>query len=123
MEDRLLMYVIEDDARLIDAAQTIVNNQSRCGVVVSGDKVVGVISEGDVLRALLKGAEIHSAVRTWTSHSFRFLASRDHEIAHRIMADTGIVLLPVIDEGFHLIDVITSVDLLQRLLPAEETTV
>ena len=122
MDDHLLIYVIEEDARLIDAAQTIVNNKSRCGVVVSGEKVVGVISEGDVLRALLKGADIHSAVRNWTNHSFRFLETTDYPAAHRIMASTGIVLLPVIDEDFRLVDVITSVDLLLSLQPNDEAS-
>ncbi len=120
MEDRLLVYVVEDNARLIDAAQAIIRNKSRCGVVVSGSKVVGVISEGDILRALLKGVDMHSSIESWTNRGFRFLASRDFEAAHRIMAEKGITLVPVLDEGFHLVDVITTMDLLKWLRPTNE---
>lgn len=121
MEDRLLVYVIEDSARLIDAAQTIIRNKSRCGIVLSGGKVVGVISEGDILRALLKGVDMHSSIDPWTNRGFRFLASKDYGAAHRIMAEKGVALVPVLDEEFQLVDVITALDLLKWLRPASGT--
>lgn len=121
MEDRLLVYVIEDSARLIDAAQAIIRNKSRCGIVVSVGKVVGVISEGDILRALLKGVDLHSSIDPWTNRGFRFLASKDYGAAHRIMAEKGAALVPVLDEEFQLVDVITALDLLKWLRPASGT--
>jgi CBS domain-containing protein len=115
MQDRLLLYVIEDSARLIDAAQAIIRNQSRCGIVTSSGRVVGVISEGDILRALLKGADVHSSIDSWTNRGFRFLSSKDYNAAYRIMAHGGVTLLPVLDNDFNLIDVISVKEMLDWL--------
>ena len=49
-----LDYVVTADGTLLDAAEVIEHTRSRSAVVVKETKVVGIISEGDILRALLK---------------------------------------------------------------------
>ena len=114
MTDRLDELTLPLSARLIDAAQTIRENRSRCAIVISDERVVGVISEGDILRALLQGAEVHAPVSDWLSHGFKFLETNDFAAAFDLMRRHGITLLPVIDADFHLKDAITLADVLAR---------
>ncbi len=90
-----------------EAIASIQRNESRCVVVIAkGDKVVGVFSEGDVLRAILAGVDVHTPLRTLLRPSFRYLRSADLAAARKLLI-TGITLIPVIDDEFRLQDVLT----------------
>lgn len=92
------------------AIALIQKNASRCVLVVNADrKVVGVFSEGDVLRAILAGTEVHTPLRSLIKPSFRYLLTRDLAQARRLILD-GITLIPVLDKQFHLESVITMAD-------------
>lgn len=115
MDERLSALVIPVDTRLIDAVQAIRENKNRCVIVTSRDKVVGVISEGDVMRALLHGADIHSPLEGWVSHDFKFLSEPDYSEALELMRKHGISLIPILDRNFELCEVITLADVLRRV--------
>ena len=85
-------YVVMLDATLLDAAEVIEHTRSRSAVVVKETKVVGVISEGDILRALLKGVRVHAPLADFVNHSFKYL--------------------PILDKDFQLIGVMTLHDTL-----------
>lgn len=122
MEERLSANLIPQESRLIDAIQAIKENRNRCVIVHSGDKIVGVLSEGDVMRALLHGADIHSPLEDWLSHDFKFLPTADQQEALELMRRYGITMIPVLDENFALRDVVTLVDILQRVeLPGKQS--
>lgn len=108
-------YIVEARGTLLDATQVIQGNYSRCAVVRDAGKVIGVLSEGDILRALLKGADIYSAIRPFVNHSFKFLPKRDVAHALVLCRNHGISLIPVVDENFVLIDVITAADVLNSV--------
>lgn len=116
MDQNLDSLVIPVNARLIDAIQVIKENKNRCAIVVSLDKVVGVISEGDVMRALLHGAGVHSPLEAWVSHGFKFLSEHNYQQALELMRKHGISLIPVLDQEFHLQGVITQGDVLSRVV-------
>ena len=116
MDKKLFTNFIQDDERLIDAIQAIKENQSRCIIVKSNEKVVGVISEGDIMRALLQGVDIHSPVQNWISHDFKFLHSLDYQQALDLMSKHGISMIPILDNKFMLLDVITLVELLRLVV-------
>lgn len=118
MEDRLQSLIVPTSARLIDAVQVIKDNKSRCAVVVDGRKVAGVISEGDIMRALLHGVDVHAPLSDWMNHGFKFLSERDLQAALVLMRKHGITLVPVLDADFGLADVVTVTDVLeQAVLP------
>lgn len=112
MNQQLQQLLLPSSARLIDGMEVIKRNHSRCAIVVSGEKVVGVISEGDILRALLRSTDVHAPVADWVNHSFKFLTSRDTASALELMRTHGITLVPILDRDFRLTDVITLFDVL-----------
>ncbi|TDR76725.1 CBS domain-containing protein [Paludibacterium purpuratum] len=118
MDKALATLVVPSEARLIDAVQVIKENRSRCAIVVSRDKVIGVISEGDVMRALLHGADLHSPLEGWVSLSFKFLREPNYVEALELAKTHGISLIPILDQAFHLTGVITLNDVLNQVIIA-----
>ncbi len=107
---KLRDFWIHDSATMEDAIEMIQRNNSRCVVVVgSKQKVVGVFSEGDVLRAILAGTDVHTPLRSLIKPSFRYLRRRDIGDARELFLD-GITLVPILDQDFLLIDVLTLKD-------------
>lgn len=111
-DSALASFVIPLEARLIDAAHAIRESRHRCVIAVSGGKAVGVLSEGDILRALLNGSDVHGPVEAWVSHGFKFLRTNDRQAALALMRQHGITLVPVLDDDFRLYAVITLLDVL-----------
>lgn len=107
-------YVLDLDSTLLDAAQVIERNHSRCAVVVTEGKVIGVIAEGDLLRATLQGSTIYANVKKFVKLDFKYLKSRDEEAALSLFKAYGFTLIPVLDDDFHLIDVIPISDILDK---------
>jgi CBS domain-containing protein len=115
MEEQLIPHVIPLEVRLIDAIEVIRENRNRCVIVRAGEKVVGVLSEGDVMRALLRGADVHSPIEDWVSRSFKFLPAIDYQQALDLMRQYGITMIPILDANFALIDVVSLADILGRV--------
>src|SRR3989338_5525400 len=100
-------FCIHESATMEEAIAAIQKNNCRCVVVVgSNQKVVGVFSEGDVLRAILAGTDIHIPLRSLVKPSFYYLRSRDVPAARKWLA-SGITLVPVLNDDFQLLSVIT----------------
>ncbi len=108
----LSQYTVESSGTLLDAAQAIAANRSRCVIVMSGGKAVGVISEGDLVRALLRGTDIYSPMQSFIHHGISFLSERDMAQALELFRTRGISLIPILNDELGLEDVIT----LQQLL-------
>jgi len=121
MDPRQSTNLIPLEGRLIDAIEAIEQNKNRCVVVQSHNTVVGVLSEGDIMRALLHGADIHSPIEDWISHDFKFLSDVNYFDSLKLMIRYGITMIPIIDSNFHLQEVITISDVLRHLHPSEDS--
>lgn len=108
-------YTIESNGTLLDAAQAIAANRSRCVIVMSGGKAVGVISEGDLMRALLRGTDIYSPMQPFIHHGISFLPQRDMAQALELFRTRGISLIPILNDELGLEDVITLQQLLNQV--------
>ena len=108
-------YIVDVEGTLLDVAQTIDKNNSRCVIVIEESKVIGVISEGDLLRALLRGTNIHSPLRAFIQHGFVFLEERNMDAALTLFQSHGISLIPILNQSLALIDVITLNEMLARV--------
>ena len=115
MTTDLRYFTVDARGRLLDAAEAIARNRSRCVIVVDNGKVTGVVSEGDLVRALLSGSDIHAPLAPFVQVGFKFLEKRDLTRALGLMREHGISLVPVLNEAFGLSDVITLSDVLARV--------
>ena len=112
-------FTIASSGTLLDAAARIEANHSRSVLVVSGEVVTGIISEGDILRALLQGVDIRAPLDDFVHRDFKYLTERDYQKALDMVRQFGITLIPVVDKRMRLLDVIRLPELLSsvRLQP------
>lgn len=113
--DDLAAFTVDAAATLLDAAECIQRNRARTVVVVDGARAIAVLSEGDILRALLRGTDIHAPLLDFVEYGFKYLLVRDDPRALAMFQAHGIGLVPVLDEEFRLVDVVTLTDLLPRV--------
>ena len=58
------MYFLNSKSLIIDAIEFIEYNKSRCVIIVnSSNKVIGVLSEGDIIRLLLNKVNLNSPLK------------------------------------------------------------
>lgn len=111
-------FSIRDSATVRDAIALIQKNNSRCVIVLGAErKAVGAFSEGDVLRAILAGIDVHTPLKSLIRPSFRYLHKRDVAEARKLILG-GITLVPVLDADFRLVDVLTLRDVFQAEIAA-----
>lgn len=85
---------------------------NRVAIVTGGsNKVIGVVSQGDILRALSAGQNLYTPVNQIIRSSFLHLYEKDLEKAYPIFKKKRISLLPVVDHSNKLIDFITIDDI------------
>jgi CBS domain-containing protein len=112
MEARLAKFVIPLGSTLLEAIEAIKHNRSRCVVVTRADTVVGVLSEGDIMSALLHDADVHAPIDNFIHYDFKHLPKRDLAKALDLMRRFGVTLIPIIDSRLGLVDAISTADVL-----------
>lgn len=109
-------YVAYEDQTLLQVLSVIQESKTRCVIVLNNEeKVVGVVSQGDVVSALLKHIDLYTYVEKIMNRSFVFLTDRDMEKAVSIVLEKGVTILPIIDEENHLQDIIKIDDIITYL--------
>ena len=115
MKDGINKYTLSEYATIKEAIRAITNNLTRCVIVVdSGGRVIGVLSEGDILRALVEDVALFASVRTILSPTFCFSRSINLEQALDLLRQKGVTLIPIVDEQFQLVDVVTIQNILEK---------
>lgn len=94
-------------------------------VTTASNKVIGVVSQGDILRALSAGRNLYTPVNQIIRNSFLHLYEKDLEKAYPIFKKKQISLLPIINHRNELIDFITIDDIYEylekkQMLPGED---
>ncbi len=105
-------YCITSNYTINEAVDNINLNNQRAAIVLNENKkVIGVISQGDIIRALADGKNFYSRIKGLVRPNFYYLNERDMNMAYKIFRDHMITLLPVVDNGFNLLDVVTIGDI------------
>lgn len=106
-------YIIDFNASILDAIKKIQQNENRAVFVLNDKKkVVGIISEGDVLRSLILLKDIRTTCKSIMKKSFYFQYKKDIEQAKKIFKKKKISIIPVLDKKLNLKQIITLDDIL-----------
>lgn len=106
------MFCINENYTLYEAIEYIDENKNRMVIVTNDENVViGVLSQGDIIRALISGHTVYNKVSELLHPDFIYLREYDIKEAFNIFKKTGITLLPIVDNSFHLKDIITMKDI------------
>lgn len=92
------------------------SNNDRVAIVLDlNEKVVGVVSQGDIIRAIASGKNIYVSVKNIIQPSFKYVKQKNMEEAYRYFKKYGLTLLPIVDDQYCLVDVITVQDVYEYL--------
>jgi CBS domain-containing protein len=95
---------------------TFRSNKERVAVVLNEQSiVVGVVSQGDIIKALTSGIDLNSQINKIYNPSFMYLNEYDLKKAYGLFKKRKITLVPIVDSVFKLIGVITLDDIFSYL--------
>ena len=109
-------YCVGEAYTIKEVLEQFENCNDRVAVVLNdSNKVIGVVSQGDILRALSAGADLYIRISQIIRSSYLHLYSRNMEEAYAIFKKKKITLLPVINYDNELMDIITLDDIFTYL--------
>ena len=106
--DYLRSLSIEKSRSIFDCLQKIDKNKLGFLVVLDNKKLFGVITDGDIRRAILDGCNLNESVESFTSSDYVFIQGEIEffEIAS-IFNDSSVNFLPLVDASNLFVDLIT----------------
>jgi CBS domain-containing protein len=94
------LLTIDPEERVAEAARQMVGRGVGAVLVMDGDKLEGILTERDVLKAVAAGLAEDARVREWmTRHPETIEASEATGQAAALMIHGGFRHLPVVDDG------------------------
>ena len=115
MEELDSLFILEESL-LQEAYVRISNTRHRCLFVKkSNNKLSGVLSEGDIVRALIQGAHFLSPIQEWVTRDYKFLHKKNIKDAVDLFKKYGITLLPIVDKDMYVKSFISLYDLLDEI--------
>ena len=103
-------YKISETASVRDALVAI-NNITHDGelliVVNAAQQMVGSLTDGDIRRGLIAGAELTDTINKIMHRDFKFIKQEDYDVAHlKSFRDRRIMFIPILDAENHVVDVV-----------------
>ena len=109
-------YTVSEDYTLKEVMESFERNYDRVSIVVNeNNKVIGVVSQGDLIKALASGMSIFTKVGQIMKESFFYLNEKNMEEAYKVVKDKKITLIPIVDKNYILQDVIVLDDIFDYL--------
>lgn len=103
---------ISSGASIRSAVQKLNANARQILIVTdSAEKMIGVVTDGDVRRGILNGIDLNNAVDSIMNKSPKFITQRDVRGAKTYMQKNSILSVPVLDEIGKVVDLINWKDL------------
>lgn len=117
MKMNIEKFTIDINSSILSALKCIDNNKKSFVIVVDANlKVLSVLTDGDIRRALIKGYNVNDDLIKIVNSSFIYLTINDDlNKSIDIFKNTSVKFLPIIDDEKKLINVITR-DQLHTLL-------
>ncbi len=109
-------FTIELGSTLGEAITKIKLNRVRTVLVVQESKLIGVLSEGDLLKAFINGANTKNLINQFINIEFSYLEEKNIKIASKVVSKNNINLLPVVNSEMELQEVITIYDVFDEYL-------
>lgn len=103
-------YIISETASVRDALVAI-NNITHDGelliVVNAAQQMIGSLTDGDIRRGLIAGAELTDTINKIMHRDFKFIKQEDYDVAHlKSFRDRRIMFIPILDAENHVVDVV-----------------
>ena len=104
---RISNHLLPLDSTILEAANIINSSKNRACIVVEDDNhVIGILSEGDILRAILNDANFASSIKPFINTNFYFLpyGEESSEKIKNFFHIKQVTLIPIITKDMKLKD-------------------
>lgn len=103
-------YIIPIIATIREALVTlnqIISDTQTLLVVDDEQKLVGTLTDGDIRRGLISGAELSDSVNAIMHKDFKYILESEFDVAHlKVYRDKRILFIPVLNKERHIVDVV-----------------
>ena len=103
-------YIIKDSATIKDALVALNNiaHDTLSLLVINADcQMVGSLTDGDIRRGLISGAQLTDEVSTIMHRDFKYIKQAEFDVAHlKSFRDRRILFIPILDEENHIVEVV-----------------
>ena len=100
-------FLIDKNKSLKDALKVINNNGKGLCFVVEDSKLLGVITDGDIRRYLIRETELDSKVYKVMNQSFVYFHVETEASIIRESLKGKIKFIPLVDDEFNIVDIAT----------------
>ncbi len=98
-------YIVSEENTILETLDLINRNTSKTAFVCRGRKLIGVISDGDIRRAILKGVSTDAKIKGIVNYSPIYLPINRKREADILIKSKQINAVPIIDEEGNIVDV------------------
>ena len=103
-------YIIAESASIRDALvslNSIAHDTMSLFVVNSNEQMTGTLTDGDIRRGIISGAQLTDKVSTIMHRDFKYLKQSEFDVAHlKDFRKQRIIFVPILDERHHIVDVV-----------------
>lgn len=97
---------VEKDISIRDAIEKLNSIGTKIIIVINDKKLIGVITDGDIRRWIVKGGGLAESIDNITNFSPKFVYEKDKEMASDLMRKFKIEAIPVMNDVNEIIDII-----------------
>lgn len=103
-------FIISELATIKDALVAIneITHDGESLIVVNeAHQMVGSLTDGDIRRGLIAGAELRDSVYKIMHRDFKYIKQEEYDVAHlKSFRDRRIMFIPILDEENHVVNVV-----------------
>lgn len=114
--------IINKETKIREAIEILDKSAKRILAVVNDKKIVGVITDGDIRRFILKNGNISDSVKEIMNVNPTVLTLENINSASEIMRDKSIEAIPIVNNDMEVLDVVFWSDLFYRRFSYNNTT-
>ena len=118
-KESLISYIVPTNISILECANIIATLKTRAVLVSDYElHIIGLISEGDIFRALLNDASMHALITPFFNKNFAFLDEDDEfKVQHmkKLFLIDQFTILPILDKKMYLKDIYTLKDYLKDI--------
>ncbi len=109
-------FIVKKTDSIISAIEKIELNLHRAVFVVEKKKLIGCVSEGDIMRALINKKKIESSVESIMNKSFLFLEKENIKDANKLFLSTLSTVIPVVNNSMEIQNILTLESFIKKKL-------
>ena len=108
-------FIVDPENKISSVIEQILINGHRAVIVAKKKKVLGIVSEGDILKALIYKRKLHTKAESIMNKSFKFLKSYDDKKAKEIFRKHLVSFIPIVNSKMELVKIITLEQFLKKI--------